>query len=137
MPRSLRHTCFLRFSKNPNCDALSRAPTTTEKKRRNVVCAGLLLFGFHYLSNRGVLLTDSMPLTQASFVSYPSLTAIVCPLGATRRNLNFPALSLYHSNFASGKDTTQPTLSAEPAKKTFVLAQFTLDYLFNKGNGLK
>jgi len=47
---------------------------------------------------------DSMPLTHASFDSYASPTAIVCPFGDTRRNLNFPALSLYHSNFGSGNN---------------------------------
>ena len=51
--------------------------------------------------------TDSIPFTQASFDEYASLVAIISPLVATRRNLNFPALSLNHSNFGSGNIDTK------------------------------
>jgi hypothetical protein len=46
-------------------------------------------------------LTDSIPLKQLAFSSYPWLAAIISPFGATSLNLNSPILSLKTSNFGS------------------------------------
>ncbi len=55
-------------------------------------------------------LTDSIPFTQASFVVYASLTAIISPLAAFSLNLYFPALSQYHSKTGSAIKSLELTI---------------------------
>jgi hypothetical protein len=71
--------------------------------------------------------TDSIPFTQASFDEYASLVAIISPLAATRRNLNFPALSLNHSNFGSGNIDTKESYQKNLLKSASQV--FGLDWL--------
>lgn len=53
-----------------------------------------------------LFLTDMIPFLQLSFDSYPSPDdAMISPFGAFNLHLNFPAVSLYISNFGIA-DTT-------------------------------